>query len=142
MSERDPVTERLENQIKWYDDKSKYSQFCFKTLKIIEIVTAATIPFAAGNQWPATLIGLLGVIIIVIEGLQSLFQFHQNWMGYRSTCEYLKHEKHLFLASAGPYKDVTNSKILLAERIETLVSQEHAKWISVCEKTASKHNPT
>jgi len=57
---------------------------------------------------------------------------------YRSTCEYLKHGKYLFLASAGPYRNAENPATLLAERIETLVSQEHAKWISVCEKAGSE----
>jgi hypothetical protein len=40
----------------------------------------------------------------------------------------LKHEKYLYLANAGPYATVAVAHALLAERIESLVSQEHAKW--------------
>ena len=48
-------------------------------------------------------------------------------MLYRSTAEALKHEKYLFLSSAGPYAAADRLR-LLAERVEDLVSQEHAKW--------------
>jgi len=132
-----PHIERLEHQISWYNKKSIFNQTWFRLLKIVEIIFAALIPFASGFRWPATLIALLGVFIVIIEGVQSLFQFHHNWITYRSTCEYLKHEKYLFLALAGPYRDAEKPTALLAERIETLVSQEHAKWISVCEKVGS-----
>jgi len=138
MEQKDPTIDRLEDQISWYDKKSQHNQLRFKQLKLLEIVFAAIIPFAAGFQWPAVFTGLLGVLIVFIEGVQYLFQYHHNWTTYRSTCEYLKHEKYLFLGSAGPYRDLDNPKALLAERVETLVSQEHAKWISACEKIAEK----
>jgi hypothetical protein len=63
-----------------------------------------------------------------MEGLQQLNQYQANWITYRSTCEALEHEKFLFLAKAGPYGAAADARVLLAERIESLVSQEHAKW--------------
>jgi hypothetical protein len=55
----------------------------------------------------------------------------------------LKHEKYLYLANAGPYAAATTPRALLAERIESLVSQEHAKWASVqeAEKARAKTEP-
>jgi len=75
----------------------------------------------------------LGVLVVVLEGLQSLNQFHHNWITYRSTCEELKHEKFLWLAKAGPYAASANPDVLLAERVESLISREHAKWVSARE---------
>ncbi len=130
MLTENPTVIRLEGQIDWYDTKSLENQRRFKIYKFIEIVTAALIPFAAGFSAPAFLTGGLGVIIVVIEGIQQLNQFQQNWIIYRSTCEALKHEKYLYLGNAGPYFNKAEDKIsLLAERIESLVSKEHAKWI-------------
>lgn len=37
----------------------------------------------------------------------------------------------MYLGKAGPYANVVDPHALLAERIESLVSQEHAKWASV-----------
>ena len=70
-------------------------------------------------------------MITILEGMLHLNQYQQNWIAYRSTCEGLKHEKFTYLAKAAPYQDAPDPHALLAERIESLVSQEHAKWASV-----------
>ena len=124
--------DRLEDQISWYNKNSLRSHFLFKMLKAVVIVCAALIPLLSGLQ--ATLpwlTGSLGALIAVLEGLQQLNQYQQNWISYRSTCEGLKHEKYTYLAKARPYQDAPDPHALLAERIESLVSQEHAKWASV-----------
>jgi len=126
----DPTLERLEDQLGWYDRKSNRAQRWYKGLKIVEVGSAALIPFLAGIDAPSYSTGGLGILIVILEGVQHLNQYQHNWIAYRSTCEYLKHEKYLFLAKAGPYSKAENPTQLLAERAESLVSQEHAKWIS------------
>jgi Protein of unknown function (DUF4231) len=130
-----PAEARLEDQIAWYDAKSQHNQRWFKLLKVCQIITAAAIPVAAGASAPAWLVGGAGALIVVLEGLQQLQQYQQNWITYRSTCERLKHEKFLFAARAGPYAS-SEPEALLAERVESLVSQEHAAWVSQREEAA------
>jgi hypothetical protein len=77
--------------------------------------------------------GGLGVVVTAIEGVVHLNQYQQNCITYRSTCEALKHEKYLYPAKAGPYASAADPRPLLAERIEAVVSQEHAKWDSLRE---------
>ena len=126
----DPVMERLEDQIGWYDSKGRSNMRWYKRLKISEIAFAATIPFLAASHIPRAIIvtGILGVLVTLFEGMLQLNQYHENWIQYRSTCESLKHEKYLYLAKAGPYSAIENPRTLLAQRVEALVSQEHAKW--------------
>ncbi|MGD0268563.1 MAG: DUF4231 domain-containing protein [Candidatus Sulfotelmatobacter sp.] len=137
----DPIIERLEDQIGWYDLRSRSNMQWYKRIKITEIVSAAVIPFLAASHAPhaAIVTGVLGIFITVFEGLLQLNQFHENWIRYRSTCEALRHEKYIFLANAAPYSDVGNARAVLAERVESLVSQEHAKWASV-QQQAPKGN--
>lgn len=125
--------ERLEDQISWYDRKSLANQRYFKRIKIVEIAAAALIPFvsAFNFQHMSWVSGGLGVVITVLEGMLHLNQYEQNWITYRSTCEALKHEKYVYLGKAGPYSGSADAHALLADRIESLVSQEHAKWASV-----------
>jgi hypothetical protein len=125
----DPIMGRLEEQITWYDLKSIHNQRTYKRIKVIEILAAAFIPFVGALSIPYTTVitGALGVLITVLEGLLHLYQYQQNWTSYRSTCEALKHEKYVYLAKAAPYAGA-DSYALLAERVESLVSQEHAKW--------------
>jgi Protein of unknown function (DUF4231) len=79
--------------------------------------------------------------IAIIEGLQQMNQYHSNWITYRSTAEALKHEKYLFLATAGPYAASENFRALLAERVESMVSQEHAKWAAGQEGLVQRKKP-
>ena len=134
-----PAWERLETQIAWYDKKSNQNQRWFKRLKVLQIVTAAAIPVAAAAGVDAGVIGGGGALIVVLEGLQQLQQYQQNWTTYRSTCERLKHDKYLYLAHAGPYTKAPRPEALLAERVEGLVSQEHAAWVSQ-QQEASKRS--
>jgi uncharacterized protein DUF4231 len=126
----DPVFERLEDQIAWYDRKSAENQRRFKLLKAAQLTTAAAIPVVAATVNEAGIIAGLGAAVVVVEGFLQLNQYQQNWTAYRSTAEALKHEKYLFLAEAGPYAGAESGRRLLADRVEGLVSQEHAKWVS------------
>jgi len=142
-SEIDPIMERLEDQIGWYDRQSITNQRYFKGIKMVEIAAAAIIPFLSAFSLPRVLwlTGGLGVLITVLEGTLHLNQYQQNWIAYRSTCESLKHEKYVYLGKASPYASAVDPHALLAERIESLVSQEHAKWASV-QQQEPKSKPT
>ncbi len=129
----DSALERLEDQTRWYDHKSNNCHKWYKRLKTLTIVNASLIPVITGfmnARYSSLAASGLGGIVAVVEGLQQLHQFHANWISYRSTCEALKHEKYLYLASAGPYAGAANARSLLVERVESLVSQEHGKWLS------------
>jgi Protein of unknown function (DUF4231) len=137
----DPTWDRLEDQIGWYDRKSSQYRRVYKLIKVAEIIAAAAIPFLSAlnisqgstndSHRLSLIIGGLGVLITILEGILQLYQYQQNWISYRSACEGLKHEKYTYLAKAAPYKDAPDPHALLAERVESLVSQEHAKWASV-----------
>ncbi|HEY9205322.1 MAG TPA: DUF4231 domain-containing protein [Candidatus Methanoperedens sp.] len=134
MDEVNPAFERLEDQLSWYDNKSMENQKWYKRLKIAEIIAAAIIPFTAGFDGFGIFTGILGVLIVIFIGIQSLNQYHDNWISYRSTAEQLKHEKYLWLSKAGPYKDAKDPEVMFAERVESLISREHAKWEATVEK--------
>jgi hypothetical protein len=97
------------------------------TWERLEIAVAATLPVVAAVHSPVWVTGCLAAVIVVLEGAQQVYQFQEHWITYRSTAEALKHERYLYLAQAGPYAgDDRHSQ--LAERLEGLISQEHAKW--------------
>jgi len=130
----DPTWQRLEEAIDWYDRRAGENQRLYKWLKLLELAVAATVPVVAGVGSPVWVTGGLAAVIVVLEGTQHLFQFQEQWITYRSTAEALKHERYLYLANAGPYAGEDRHR-QLAERIEGLISQEHAKW------TASRQDP-
>jgi len=133
----DPIFARLTDQLAWYSAKSRAARQAFKRIKLIEIFAAAMIPFLTGQKWPYVtyVVGGLGVVITVLEGLLHLNQYQENWANYRTTAEGLKHEKFLFLAKAGPYATASDPRILLAERVEALASQENSQWVAAVQKS-------
>jgi hypothetical protein len=130
------VWERLESQVRWYDDSARSNQLWFKALKVVQIAVAAAIPVTAAAGASAAVAGAMGALIVVLEGAQQLFQFQPNWASYRSTCEALKREKFLFLARAADYADRADAEQLLAVRVEALVSDETSKWAAQQEQIA------
>ena len=98
---------------------------------------AATVPVLAGLSAPAALTAAFAAVVVIVESLQQLNQWQPNWVLYRGTAEALKHEKYLYLSAAGPYIGPDRDRVL-AERVEGLVSQEHAKWTEARSRRDSK----
>jgi hypothetical protein len=123
-----PTWTRLEGQIQWYDRNAASNQRWFKLIKVAQIVLGALVPVAAATDADRWVLGSFGAAIVVLEGIQQLFQFHRNWIKYRATCEALRREQHLYLACAGDYAASRNPFVLLAERLEAIVGQETTEW--------------
>jgi hypothetical protein len=132
----DPILGRLEDQIRWYGDRSQSNQRWYKVLKVAALVSAGSIPVLAAAAIPSLVSASLGALILGVDSLQQLNQYQQNWVSYRSTAEALKHEKYLYLATAGPYHNARDAHALLAVRIESLISQEHHRWQDIEEEAA------
>jgi Protein of unknown function (DUF4231) len=123
-----PAWARLEDQLSWYDRGAITNKRRYRGIKVLQLLTAAGVPVAAALSATGWVTAGLGGLILVLEGLQQLGQYHDTWISYRGTSERLKSEKFLFLSRAGPYAR-PNRERLLAERVEDLVSQEHVKWV-------------
>jgi hypothetical protein len=129
--------DRLQAQIDWYDRKAKSNQTAYKVSKISIVALAILLPVLAEyghvpgfEASPAFLVGAAAGAIVLLEGLQVLNKWQENWLLYRATCENLRNEQHLFAETAGPYAGLKAdaAQRLLAERISRLVMAEHSKW--------------
>ena len=135
-----PLWDRLEAQIAWYDQKASVNQRSYKWSKAAIIVLAVAIPIVAEygflpmpgiEDTRALWVGIAAGGILLLEGLQHLNKWQENWILYRATCEGLRNEQHLFFEKAGPYANLKpeTAQRLLAERVGALVSAEHSKWV-------------
>jgi len=127
----DVVLDRAEFEIAWYERHATTSRLSYCTIKILQILLAAFVPVAAGLSAPKLVTGSLGGLVVVLEGVQQLFRFHDNWVRYRQTNEDMLREKYLYAASAGDYAATPTPRRLLAERIEALASREAHQWINL-----------
>lgn len=133
---------RLEEQIEWYDKKSIDAQQYYKNSKIFVIVASAAIPILALLDYKIA-VACLGAAIVIAEGLAHVNQWQQNWLNYRTTCENLIHEKFAFIEKIGPYdlNDTEQSRKILVERVEGLMSSERTNWVTAQEKAAKSAAP-
>ena len=83
----EPLLERLQGQIDWYDRKAKADQRAYKVSKISIIGLAILIPvFAEYGFIPGFedsrgfLVGAAAGVIVLLEGLQVLNKWQENWM--------------------------------------------------------------
>ena len=132
----DWLADRLEKQIRWYDGAPRHSRLGYLSLRLLTLCAAAAITIVSITSWapsgwqPTWLPGILGALIALLEGVQGLFRWRDQWLMYRATAEGLKREQSLYLAQAGPYAGGTNPEALPlpAVRAEQLMTTENASW--------------
>jgi len=131
MEQADYIKNRVDNQINWMESKSRINQQRYKILKMVEIASAAAIPFLVGfhriHNVFLIITGLLGVLIVLLNGIQQLYKYQENWLIYRTTIEALRREKMLFENRAGIYTD-ENAFQRFVENIEALLANENKIW--------------
>ena len=132
--DHNPTWDRLEDQLAWYDSKSNSCQAAYKRAKLAQLVVAAGVPVLALADVAAVVTAIVAAVVVVLEGAQQPYQWQTNWILYRSTAEALKHERFLYQTMAGPYTG-NNRHLVLAEKVEGLVSQEHAKWTDTSQRS-------
>lgn len=129
--EEDSGYPRLEQQIIWYGAKSREARKWFKVARVAQTIATAAVPVVAfaGVGW---ITAAVGGAALVLDALQQMNQWQQNWISYRSTGEALKHEKYAYLGGSGVYDGLApeRARKVLVDRVEALVSSEHTKWIT------------
>lgn len=134
MTEQDYLTERIDDQINWYSKKSGFNKKRYQFLKALIVIISASIPVLAiliteNDNSLKVAVGIAGVLIVVLEGILSLYNYKDIWLKYRMTAEILNREKLLYLTNSGPYK---SNKTLqsFVERAEMIMSEENKAWFN------------
>lgn len=130
------VWTRLQEQLTWYDRRARESQRWYRGLKLMQLVAAALVPVAAGLHAAAWITGALGSAVVLVEGVQQLFQFQERWITYRSTWAALRNEQYRYETRIGDYATAPAPPALLAERLQAVVAEEHVRWIALHEQGA------
>jgi hypothetical protein len=137
MTPDEYIEQRVDDQINYYDTQSKKSQKRFKQLSGIQIMSGALIPIISGfsvsivySEW---ITAFLGVAVTCATAFLSLNKYQERWINYRTTCETLKHLKHLFVTSATPYKS-DDSFDKFVNDIESVISKENSDWSAYIRK--------
>ena len=111
------------------------------SLRALQIVLAGTIPILALARPSASLPavnGILGALIVIIEGFQHTFKFEQFWIAYRQHGYEWQGEKFLYMMKAGPYENVPDRDVLLASRVSAIMEKQAGSWAENVLKALAK----
>jgi len=139
------LKERYNPEIAWYDSKSVWNQKIYRCLQWTTIVLSAATPvliaidFAPGVppyfKWipvaTSTAVAILG------SGLKT-FKYQENWLNYRTICETLRKEIHLYRAKVDEYAVGADPQSLFVQRVESLISRENTLWLTTVQKQDEK----
>lgn len=125
---QDLLWQQMEAHFRWYDRSATRSRYGYQGLKILALVSGAAVTVLAAIGAPPGLTASLAAVVVVAEGVQQVFQFHANWISYRSTAETLRQHAFFFAAGIEPYDDPSTRRRMLAALLRDLTSKENATW--------------
>jgi len=124
----------LNGQLDWYDKKAVFNKTWHIRLGLIIIIAGAAIsivqlwsPSPEGVHWSTWISAVLGAVVIITKGIDSLWKFDENWSTYRQAAEQLKRERRLYVNSIGPYDLGPNEGIAFRKfvnRTEGIIATE------------------
>lgn len=110
-----------------YSRGATYNRLAYQVSRVATLLLAATVTVLAAIEAPAALSASLAALIVVIEGMQQLFQWHANWLSYRVSAETLRRHAFAYAARTAPY-DAGDRADRLASTLGDLVERENLGW--------------
>ena len=136
------LNDRYFKEIDWYDHKAIVNQKRYKMAQWILIILSAITPILIGIEsvskekipWLIWIPLITATIVAVLTSAMKTFKYQENWLNYRTTCETLRKEIHLYNAGIGDYTEVADKEAVFVERVESLISRENTIWLTVQKK--------
>jgi hypothetical protein len=137
---------RVAAEVCWYNRHARICKFEHYFLKSAQMAIATAIPILAmqqnnsitlgplGSVKVVFLSGLLGALVVFLEGLYASLAPHERWVKYRDAYMSLSTEVMLQEARVGDYAR-SNSDALLVERAVRVIRTAHKTWDCIEQRT-------
>lgn len=134
----DVLWQELEAYLRYYNSAAGRARLSFYVLKVLSLSAGATVTVLAAISAPAGLAAGFGAAIVVLEGAQQLFQFHPNWLSYRSAAEALRQHAFQYVADVKPYDDPATRRDQLASTLQGITANEVGTWFTTMRNSPAK----
>ncbi len=134
------LTERVDDQIKYFDSSAIRNQKMYRWLKgaaiFCNIFTTLTIALTLipDIKVPMNIVALiLSMIVLATYQIEEFYNFGAKWEKFRLVAERIKSEKCLFLNSVGTYlsDDTDEKKRVFVEKIEGIIQGTDMSYFSL-----------
>lgn len=138
MTQEEYIKNRVEDQIKWYGNKSSKCQNKYKIWQVIKIIALLFVTivslwgdreseFPNFSQYVSYIVGALGAFVIFIESFIKIYDYKKLWVQYRMASENLIREKLMFETKSEPYGGSEPFK-LFVQNCESIMKGENKGW--------------
>ena len=129
------IKERYQTEVDWYDTKSTHNKKIYEILQVTIIISTILTPVLIVLELTvkhelAYVSLIFAVIVAISASFLRTFKYHDNWINYRSICETLRKEIHLYTAQVDEYSNTKDPEALFIKRVESLISRENTLWVS------------
>ena len=134
------LTERVDDQIEYFDSKAIRNQKVYKRLKgtaifcnIFTILTIALTLIPYFKVYMSIVALSLAMIVLATYQIEEFYNFGAKWEKFRLVAEQIKSEKYLFLNGVGTYSsgDTDLKKSLFIEKIEGIIQGTDRSYFSL-----------
>ena len=135
------LTERVDDQIKYFDSNAIRNQKAYKRLKgtaiVCNVLTTLTIALALTFISYLKIMGIVALIfstiVLATYQIEEFYNFGAKWEKFRLVAERMKSEKCLFLNNAGMYSsgDEDVKKCAFIEKIEGIIQGTDMSYFSL-----------
>ncbi len=122
------LEQEVDAVFQWYNRQATRARKAYQVLRVLVLVTGATVTVLAASAASPILTASLAAAVVVLEGLQQVFQFQKNWISYRSSAEGLRFHWFLYAARRAPYDDDRTRADRLAQVMREVTTKENAGW--------------
>lgn len=132
----------MEQYQSWYDKKSVQSKARYLRMRAFSVVGGGLVPVLVNIPWEGevsgipiiqALVTIVSLLVVIVVSLESVFHNREQWKNYRSTEQYLGHEKFIFQTRVGPYADMADEVAFrtFVERVEEAIAAENMATLNV-----------
>jgi hypothetical protein len=131
------------DQFATYSHGARTNRVAYQTARILSLTAAASVTVSAGLSAAPWVTASLGGLIVVLEGLQQLFQWHENWIAYRQATETMRQHAIDFVSGVAPYDSTDGSDRLarLALLRRDVALRESGGWAGRMRSAAKPAGP-
>ena len=140
------LAERHDQYQKWYDSKAVRMKTLYLRMRAASVVGGAMVPVLINVQgmWlpkvggyeidvVRVVVTLMSLIVVILVSLESVFHYREQWKNYRSTEQFLGHEKVFFLSRVGIYEKLEPPEAFctFVQRVEEAIASENAATLNI-----------
>ncbi|WP_424186600.1 DUF4231 domain-containing protein [Actinokineospora sp. G85] len=127
----------------WYKDKSILTRRLYRLSEVLLVFFSAAIPLSVVIAPDFHLLpALIGFAIVVISGLKSIFNWHENYIRFNHAREAVEAERRRYKSLLSPYDNNETRDGILLESVTRIEQQEMANWTSIASNNRAQTNPT